>query len=118
MKLAGARISSQGGFIRSALIIAIVAVTIYVGFQFGVPYYKYSAFKNDVKEIARLGLAEGRTKQQVLEAAQGLKIPIEEKDIVVTKKAERVRVETEWTDQVDVMGFYQKTLQFTVRVEE
>jgi hypothetical protein len=118
MKAFSAIISSQRGFVRSIFIIAIVVIAIYVGFQFGVPYYKYSAFKNDVKEIARLGLAEGRTKAQVLETAQGFKIPIDEKDIVVTRKADRVRVETEWTDQVDVLGLYQKTLQFTVLVEE
>jgi hypothetical protein len=118
MKVFSAIISSQRGFVRSVFIIAVVAIAIYVGFQFGVPYYKYTAFKNDVKEIARLGLPEGRTKAQVLETAQGLKLPIDEKDIVVTRKADRVRIETGWTDQVDVLGFYQKTLQFTVMVEE
>ena len=41
MKAFSAIISSQGGFIRSVLIIAIVVLVLYVGFQFGVPYYKY-----------------------------------------------------------------------------
>jgi hypothetical protein len=118
MKTCNAVISSQGGFIRSAVIIAITAFLIYAGFQFAIPYYKYSAFKSEVKEIARLDLGEKRARTQIFEIAQNLKIPINENDISVTKKASTVRVETGWSEDVDILGMYEKTLHFTVVVEE
>ena len=118
MKKCYAVISPQGGFVRSVVIIAITAFLIYAGFQFAIPYYKYSAFKSEVKQLARLDLGEKRARTQVFEIAQNLKIPIDEKDISVTKKAATVRIETGWDDEVDILGMYQKTLHFTVRVEE
>jgi len=118
MKTCNAFISSQGGFIRSVVIIAITAFLIYAGFQFARPYYKYTAFKSDVKQIARLNLGEKRLKTQVFELAQDLKIPIDEKDISVTQKAATVRIETGWSEEVDILGMYRKTLHFTVFVEE
>ncbi len=118
MKTWNAFISPQGGFIRSVLIIAIVVSLLYAGFQFAMPYYKYTAFKSDVKQIARLNLGEKRLKAQVFELAQDLKIPIDEKDISVTQKATTVRIETGWSEEVDILGMYQKTLHFTILVEE
>jgi hypothetical protein len=107
------------GFVKPLLIVAILVIAGYVGLEFGIPQYRYSAFKSEVKEIARLELGNvEKTRAQVYAAAQEYKIPIEEKDLVLTKKTNTVRVQTSWSTTVDIFGIYQKTLNFTVDVEE
>jgi len=110
---------SRDGFIKPLLTIVILLLAGYVGIEFGIPYYRYSAFKSEAKEIARLELGNvEKTRAQLYNAAQEIKIPIEEKDIIVTRKMNTVRVQTSWSTMVDIFGFYQKTLHFKIDVEE
>ena len=106
------------GFVKPLLVIAIMAFLIYSGIQFGIPYFHYSAFQSEAKDIARLGLEEvEKTRDQIYEAAQSQKIPIEMEDIKITKKAHITRVQTSWSEDVDILGLYHRTLHFTVDVE-
>ncbi len=110
---------NRDGFIKPLLTIVILLFAGYVGLQFGIPYYRYSAFESETKAIARLELGTvDKTRAQVYEAAQGFKIPIEEKDIVVNRKLHTIQVQTAWSTTVDIFGLYQKTLNFRIEVEE
>lgn len=109
----------EKGFIKFTFVVIILVSLVYLGVKFGIPYYKHSAFQSDVKELARISLGDTkRTRAQIFERAQELKIPLEEEDIVVTRKEKSVRVNTSWEETVDVLGLYQKTLKFRVDVEE
>lgn len=99
--------------------LVILALLVYSGFQFGIPYYRYTAFKTDAKEIARISLGEvEKTRAQIFLRAQELNIPIEEKEIVVTSTNKLVRVKASWSESVNLFGIYQKTLNFTVNIQE
>ena len=75
---------NEKGFIKVAFILAVLALCVYAGIQFGAPYYKYSVFKSDAKEITRVGLGDvKRTQTMLFEKAQELKLPLEEDDISV-----------------------------------
>ncbi len=112
-------IRNERGFVKFLFVTAVLVFLVYAGIQFGKPYYKYSSFKSDVKELARISLGDiNRTKTQVYEKAQELRIPIEEDDIQVSKTEKTVRVKTGWSETVDILGLYQKKLDFTVDVEE
>ncbi len=113
------RLCNRGGFIKPLLIVAVLAFAAYAGLQFAMPQYRYSAFKSDVVDITRVGLGNAqKVKEEIYESAQTYKIPIEEEDIVITKKTNTMRVQTSWTITVDILGLYQKTLNFTIDVEE
>lgn len=110
---------NEKGYVKLILITALIVFSFYLGIKFGVPYYKYSAFKSDVKEIARISIGDpNKTKTDILQRAHELKIPIEENDLEIHKKENTVQVKTSWSETVDVMGLYQKTLDFDVDVEE
>jgi hypothetical protein len=83
------------------------------------PYYRYTALKTDAKEIARISLGEvEKTRAQIFLRAQELNVPIEEKEIVVTRTDTLVRVKVSWSESVNLFGIYQKTLNFTVNIQE
>lgn len=112
-------IRNQRGFIKPLLCLIILAALIYSGIQFGIPYYRYFAFKNEVKELARVGLGNPeKIKIDVYEATKALKIPIEKEDIEVTKRGDNIRVKTSWTVHVDLLGLYQRDINFNIDIEE
>ncbi|MBM4140280.1 MAG: hypothetical protein FJ242_02130 [Nitrospira sp.] len=104
---------------RAIFWLVILVLHVYAGFQFGMPYYRYTAFKSDVKEIAKVSIeGEEKTKGQIFQRAQELKIPIEEKDLVVTRTDKILQIKASWSETVDLFGIYQKTLNFTVNTQE
>lgn len=113
------QLNNSGGFIRLFLTVAILALVFYSGIRFGMPYYRYSAFKSDVKAIARLELSDAeRIKAQIFERAKELKVPVEEKGINVTIIEKRVKVKARWSEDVDILGVYKRTLEFNIDVIE
>ena len=112
-------LNNEKGLAKFILVVGLLALGVYVGVKFGMPYYRYSAFKSDVVELARISLGDvAKTKTQVFERAQELRLPIEESDIIVTRTAKRVRVRADWSENVDLFGLYEKTLDFSVDEEE
>ena len=114
-------LDNEEGYLKLIFVTALIVFLFYLGFKFGMPYYRYSAFKSDVKEMARVSLGDARkTKSEVLQRAEELRIPIEESDLAidVDQKKNTLRVRTSWSETVDVLGLYQKTLDFSVDEEE
>lgn len=112
-------LKGQGGFIRSVIVMALLAFCVYAGIKFGMPYYRYSAFKSDVREFARISVGDTeKTRAQIFERAKELGLPLEENDIKVTKTEKLVRVKTAWSETVDLLGIYQKILNFDIDIEE
>lgn len=107
----------KDGFVKPLIILFIIAAAIYSGVQYGMPYYRHSAFRSDVKDIARIEFSDPkRLRAQVYEAAVSYKIPVQENDIVVTAEEKTYRVKVSWTDTVNIFGIYQKKLDFNIDV--
>lgn len=112
-------LNSENGFIKFIFVTGLLAFIVYAGIKFGMPFYRYSAFKSDAKELARISTGNiEKTQAQIFERAMELKIPLKEEDIVVTKTESRVIVRTSWSETVDIVGFYQKKLDFSIIIEE
>ncbi|MDP3261003.1 MAG: hypothetical protein Q8M34_10550 [Thermodesulfovibrionales bacterium] len=113
-------LNNERGFFKFVFVIGLIAFLMYAGFQLGMPFYRYTSFKTDAKEIARVSVSGDieRARAQVFERAQELNIPIKEKDIEVVKTTRGMRVKTAWSEEVDILGIYQKTFDFTIDVEE
>ena len=101
---------------RKIIWLLILSFLVYSGIKFGMPYYRYVAFKSEVKEMARIsvGLKEDEVKNRVFERAQELKIPIEKDDIELSTTEKTVWIRTSWFEVVDILGLYRKTLIFSV----
>jgi hypothetical protein len=111
-------LDNERGFIKFIFVILILASIAYVGLKFGIPYYKYSAFKTDAKELARISIGNTeKTRSQIYERVQELKLPLEENNIEVTRTLNGVRVQASWSETVDLLGLYQKKINFSVDEE-
>lgn len=112
-------ISNRDGFAKPLLTLITLAFMVYAGLQFGIPYYRYSAFKSETEAVTRVGIGNIRKiKDDVYEAAKHYKIPVDEDDIVVTKNKDNVNVQVSWSVDVDIFGLYQRRLDFKVDVEQ
>ena len=110
---------NEKGYVKFVLIVIILAICAYLGIKFGTPYYRYSVFNADAKEITRISLGNVQKTRALLYArAQELKLPIEEDDISVTVDKKTVYVSTSWAETVDLLGMYQTDLNFSVDFEE
>lgn len=110
---------NEDGWIKPLLIMGIVVLAAYSGLQFGRPYYRHSLFENEAKEIARISSGDlKKAKEDVYSSALGFKVPVEENDIIVEKRGNKIHIQTSWSQQIDILGLYQKTVDFSVDVEE
>lgn len=105
---------------RKIIWLLILGFLVYSGVKFGMPYYRYVAFKSEVKEIAKIsvGHKEDEAKNMVFERAQELKIPIQKDDLELSSTEKIVRIRTSWFEVVDIAGLYRKTLIFSIDSED
>lgn len=107
-------------FIKKLAYIVAFLFVVYSGFQFGMPYYRYYAFKTDAADIIVFGYrgrdADEEIKKSMYERAQDLGIPISPGHVKVYPTNKGYRAEVKWQETVDILGQYQKTLRFEVEV--
>jgi hypothetical protein len=101
---------------RKIIWLLILSFLVYSGIKFGMPYYRYVAFKSEIKEIARIsaGLKEDEIKNRMFERAEELRIPIQKDDIELFTTEKMVQIRTSWFEVVDILGLYRKTLIFSI----
>jgi hypothetical protein len=109
-------------FIKKLAIIVSIVFVIYSGVQFGMPYYRYYAFKTDAADIVRFNYVGSESRrihdlrQEMFEKSQEVGLPISENDIKVERTETGYWVVVHWQETVDILGQYQKTLEFEVEV--
>ncbi|HEB74949.1 MAG TPA: hypothetical protein ENJ04_01175 [Nitrospirae bacterium] len=105
--------------LKALLCILILFVSVYTGYEFTLPYYRYFSLKAETKAIARLSYNNPeRYRTLVYEEARSLDIPIKPSDIFVSVSDRRVRIATAWSEVVDLAGYYRVPLDFEIDVEE
>lgn len=107
-------------FIKKLAYVVAFLFAVYSGFQFGMPYYRYYAFKTDAADIIVFNYRESdavdEIRKQLTERAQELGIPISPGHIKVYRTDRGYWAEVKWQETVDILGQYQKTLRFEVEV--
>ncbi len=112
-------IANEKGYFKFIFVVALIAFLIYAGLEFAMPYYRYSAFRTDAKELARISVGEAeKTKAQIFERARELSLPLEVRDIEVRKTEKGMRVRTAWSETVYIFGQEAHTFNFKIDIEE
>ncbi|NOZ25774.1 MAG: hypothetical protein GXO94_06780 [Nitrospirae bacterium] len=105
--------------LKAFVCILLLIASVYTGYKFTIPYYRYFSLKAEAKAVARLNYNDAeRYRTLVYEEARSLEIPIKPSDIYVSVSDRRVRIATAWSDEVDLAGYYKVPLDFEIDVEE
>lgn len=113
-------VSREEGSVKAILVILILIFACYAGFQFAMPYYRHSALKSDAIEMARVSLGHAdKLHASIIERARELNVPIQEENILVEKAGSTaMHVSMSWSEEVNILGMYQKTLDFSIDITE
>jgi uncharacterized cupin superfamily protein len=82
--------------------------------MFGMPYYRYYAFKSDASDMVRFKVrGEGDLKAKVLQKAKDYGVPVGEGDIQIWQTEEGgFRVKASWHEDVNILDIYKRRLSF------
>jgi hypothetical protein len=111
------RRSERGeGKLKAIVVTAILLLGVIAGVKVIPPYVAEYQLNDKIQEIARFGIVEHSTEDQikdkVMKTIEDLEIPATKDDIKVTAGTQRVSISVDYTVPVDIL-FYHVDLHFT-----
>jgi len=104
------------GKLKAIIVTAILVLGIFAGIKVIPPYVAYYQLNDKVQEIARFGVVEHNTEDQirdkVMKTIEDLEIPATKENIKVSAGTQRVLISVDYTVPVDIL-FYHVELHFT-----
>jgi len=114
------RALGEMGFIKTLMGLALLIALIFVGVTLAKPYYRYYQFGSDTRDFLKTDIGEvNMIRKHMLEDAAELGVPLNDKDLTVSVDTfkKQVTVKATWTDTADLLGFYQKNIDFVLEEE-
>ncbi|MBI5050338.1 MAG: hypothetical protein HZC11_05595 [Nitrospirae bacterium] len=101
--------------IKIIFYLLVLALLIYSGIQFAVPFYHYEAFKSDLSATVRVSVntPPEEFRDQVINLADQYKIPLKMRNISFSKNGRYV-VKASWEETVNIFDMYKRTFNFYV----
>jgi hypothetical protein len=110
------RAQRGAGKLKALIVTAILVFGVYAGFKLVPPYSAEYQLNDKIQEIARFGVVERKTEEQIRESVfktiQDLDIPATRDSIKVTASTSKVAILVDYTVPVDLL-FYHVDLHFT-----
>ena len=101
----------ESGFtsFKAILAIAILAVLVFLAIKLVPPYINNYQFSDDIESIARIatyaqGKSEDDIRQDVLNKAKELELPVRPEDVAVSKSTYGVNINVKYSVRVEVPG--------------
>jgi hypothetical protein len=114
------RARGEKGFIKTLLGLGLLVALIYLGVTLAKPYYRYYQFGSHTRDFLKTDIGEvNLIRKHMLEDAAELGVPLNDRNLTVSVDTFRkqVRVKAIWTDKVDLLGQYQKDIDFVLEEE-
>lgn len=110
------RLERGEGKLKAIIVTAILALGVIAGIKVIPPYVAYYQLNDKVQEIARFGVVEHNTEDQirdkVLKTIEDLQIPATKDNVKVSAGSSRVSISVDYTVPVEIL-FYHVDLHFT-----
>ncbi len=105
-------------FLKRLFILAALALSIYSGYKYAMPYYRYYAFRTDAQDIIRFRVRSADVmKAKLYQKALDVGIPISEKGITVEEMDGGYWGTVRWSEEVNILDRHRKVLRFEVELE-
>ena len=115
------QVMNEKGGIKWIVILAIIIIALFLAITFGRPFYKYNTLRSHTKDLLLSQVNKlPEIRQAVLADAEQIGVPLNAEDLQVTEtKGEYhvIKVDAQWTERVDLFGYYQKDFDFDMHVE-
>jgi hypothetical protein len=106
------------GLIKGILMLLLLVGVVAAGFLFGEPYYRYMTLQSQTKDILMKETGNlPAIKTEIMQTAKDLNVPLKAQDLKVSTNKKVVKVNARWSETVDFWGYYQKRLDFDMKVE-
>jgi hypothetical protein len=103
----------EKGFIRGLLGLFLLVALVYALVIFSRPYYRYYALGSHTRDFLKTDIGDiAAIRKNVMKDAGEIGVPLDDADLSVTIDKKIVKIKASWTDTVDVLGFYQKSMDF------
>lgn len=104
--------------LKALLCLGVTALALYSAFMFGLPYYRYYAFRSDAGDVIRFRARDAREMQKsLLEKAREYGVPAGEANVEVSSVEGGYWARVKWTEDVDILGLYHRKLRFGFEVQ-
>lgn len=106
------------GFVKGVLSLFILVAVVFAGISFGKPYYRYYMLGSHTRDFLKTEVGNiNAIRQNIMDNAAELNVPLNEKDLDVVIKMKFVKVRATWSETVDFWGYYQKRFDFVMEEE-
>lgn len=103
--------------LKVAIYILLFATALKLLIAFGMPQFRYHAYKSDAKEIVNLAMKdEEELRARLLEKAGEYDLPVREDQIRISGERGDFRASISWSETVNIYNYYSKTYDFSVDV--
>lgn len=98
------------------LFLLIVVTAIYLSYMLLPHYLNYYSFKDYAQEKAKFAqvMKDEGILNDLHKKAIELELPLEKENIIVNREGGRLHITAEWAVEVEFIGGYKKTLEFTI----
>lgn len=103
----------MGKAFKILICLSVLGFCIYVGYLFGMPFYKYKVFQSDTMDIVRYELPRiDDIHKRIVKKAKEIGVPIRPEDIRVTEGRFKYSATAQWTETVNLFDQYEHTYSF------
>jgi len=100
--------------LKSLLCLGVTVLAIYSGFMFGLPYYRFYAFRSDARDVIKFSArTTDDMRANLLKKAREYGVPLGEAGMEVSTVEGGYWARLKWTEEVDMLVLYHKTLAFS-----
>ena len=98
--------------------ILLIALVVIVAVQFAKPYYRYYMLLIHTKSTIKIQSTNTKIiREKIISYADMKNIPLREENLSVNIEHMTVTVSAEWSDMIDLYGYYQKRVDFVIDEE-
>jgi bacillopeptidase F (M6 metalloprotease family) len=105
--------------VKGLVTLVVFALLIYSGIQLGQPEYRAFIFKKDVTDMTRFELKDADDlRAKIIKKAKEEKVPLKAENLSVEGRSENFRVVANWSEEVNILNKYRRTLKFSLDTDK
>ncbi len=109
--------SGNEGSVKGVIYLLIFVLMVFLAVKFTTPFYHYYFFKMQAEGDLKIQSIQQKViLAKVMETVEEFNVPVTEKDLRIIVDGRDRSLKANWTEEVDIFGFYQKEFPFDLDI--